>query len=200
LVFFEEHEYRSWVCLGCETGRLEKSYRNSEWDEIESTFHPGREQKLRSLKKHYRAVGHTLRLWPAYKEVIDRFNANLPISCGVVLRALLEGICVDQGIPDKGKTRWLTSKLDALERKLERRGDLPPDVAEALRRLKTIGDDAAHRLRAMPRHELEQAIEFIENLIEYTYRIEYRRTLRRLANSSQILTSASGRPSDLPTE
>jgi hypothetical protein len=108
---------------------------------------------------------------------------------------LLEGICVDQGIPDKGKTHPLTGKLAALKKQLEARGDLPPKVAEALDYLKQIGNDAAHRLEALPERELEQAIDFIESLIEFTYRIEYRKTLRKLADSSQQL--ADGQPSGL---
>ena len=185
LVFFEEYEYRFWVCLGCDTGTLEESYRNSEWEYTKSTFSPRREDKSRALQKDYRALGR--KLWPAYKEVIESFNVNLPISCSVGLRALLEGICVDQGIPDKGKTYNLTGKLKALKKQLEVRGDLPPKVAEALDCLKQIGDGAAHRLEALSERELEQTIDFIESLIEFIYRIEYRKTVHRLADSSQRL-------------
>ena len=104
-----------------------------------------------------------------------------------MLRALLEGICVDQGIPDEKPTRLLSQKLKVLKQKLEANGDLPSKVGEALDNLQDIGDDVAHRLETLSKRELEQATEFIESLIEFVYRIEYRKTVARLRRTSESI-------------
>jgi hypothetical protein len=197
LIFWEEYRYCFWVCRGCDTATFEEVYDCMGYGEHppKSNLYPRREDKSRAPLKDYRILGSPL--WPVYGEIIESFNAGLRIICSMGIRALLEGICVEkEGITDEDAFT-LTGKLKILKERLEEREDLPHKVAETLDCLKSIGDDAAHGLEAPTRKELEQAIEFVESLIEFIYRIGYRKAVYRFAKGTEALVD--GEPSGVFT-
>jgi len=183
----QESMYCLWICRGCESATFEEVYCEYDWPpEAEvSTFYPKRENAVRQILKDYQHLPPEL--WSIYREVIEGFNVGLQITCAMGLRALLEGICIDCRIPDSGETYGLSGKLRALKEKLEKQGDLPVGVSNALDYLKGIGDRAAHGLDSSTRSELEHAIEFVEHLIEFIYKTERQKTVTRLSDSSESL-------------
>lgn len=183
LGWWEEHEYRFWVCQGCETAALEVSWSNmaidgaldeagkngvSTWYPPLAKLTPRRFQQFR--KQSLRNI---------YSEVIDSYNLGLKLLCASGLRALLEGICVDMGIEDTGETRLLTRKLYALEE----RGLVKEEIVDNLFALKFIGDEAIHQLKTPTEEELETGVRVVESLISFLYK----EAERQLSSQAAIL-------------
>jgi hypothetical protein len=97
------------------------------------------------------------------------------------LRALLEGICVEQGIDDK-KAWGLEKKL----RLLENEEHVDKDIIEGLTGLKFMGDDAAHRLKSSKKIELLVGINVMEDLLNSLYEIK-----NSLKKSSETLAKVA---------
>jgi len=166
-LYWEEYQYRFWVCQGCNTATLEVVYNvagelnsmgNKVWN-LES-FYPKREFGDRPLKRFSRL---NKKLEKIYNEVVRSFNAGLSITCAMGLRALIEGICVDKGIT-KGN---LEQKIDKLE------SYVPKNIVENLHSFRFIGNEAAHELEIPQHYELRLAIEVIEDLLNFLYDLEY---------------------------
>ncbi len=172
LLFWEEWEYRFWTCRGCDTATLQILYTDAGMynpdsnDQIfDVTYHPQRERQVWE-RKRFRHLDSKLEA--IYSEAIACLNADAKIACGMCLRALLEGVCVNKGITDQ--SAWgLENKL----KKLEEGNHLPSNIVEYLLSFKFIGDDAAHRLVAASRNELETAIGVMEDLLNFLYEVEY---------------------------
>lgn len=167
LDWWEEYEYRFWACQVCETATLEINYSDaamhgSEDEDEKSTWYP-RPARLVPTKLHLLRK-KSLKL--IYCEIIDSFNAELRMACAMGIRALFEGICVDQGIEDEEPTKGLQHKIDVLGEC----GIIEPDIADNLFSLKFIGDGTAHRLEAPTDQELKSGIEVLEKLISFVYR------------------------------
>jgi len=181
LMWFAVTEYSFWVCLGCDTGTLERYVYHSDmsedevcWRKVNPTYYPRRTDRDLPQKRFPRLDE---KLVAIYREVIESFNVGLGILCAVGLRALLEGICVSRGITDT--EAWgLKDKL----KKLEEDEHLPPGIVEGLHNFKFMGDDAAHRLEAPTREKLKLAIDFMEELLDFLYEVE-----RRLAYKAKKL-------------
>ena len=140
------------------------------------TYHPRRE-KQKWQRKRFRHLDPKLKA--IYEEAIACFNTEAMIACGMCLRALLEGVCVNKGITDQ--VAWgLEKKL----KQLETGNHLPSNIVEYLLSFKFIGDDAAHKLVSATRPELEAAIGVMGDLLNFLYEVEY-----ELASKAQKLAS-----------
>lgn len=137
--YWEEAEYRVWVCLGCDTACFQQVFRlNGDTETETSAFYPKRTGDKRAAKEFRRLPKN---LQTTYQEVIVGFNAGLRLTSAIGLRTLLEGICVSKGITDK--EAWgFEGKL----RKLDENNHLPSTIVEALHSFKFIGDEAAYKL------------------------------------------------------
>jgi len=183
LHWWEEYEYRFWVCQICDTAILEINYSNaamygSEDQDQESTWCPRPVRMVPAKSRLLKIKREPLNL--IYHEIIDSYNAELRMTCAMGIRALFEAICVDQGIKDEEPTRGLQDKIDVLGE----RGIIEPDVADNLFSLKFLGDDAAHRLDIPTDQELKLGIKVLEKLISFVYRESERElgsTARELA-------------------
>ncbi len=178
VVWWEEHEYRFWICRVCNTATLEVNYRYNALpesiDEV-STLYPRRARLI--PKKYQQFRNQSLRT--IYHEVIETYNLGLKASCAAGLRVLLESICGDMGIEDKEPTRNLTAKLYALtERAL-----VNAEIVDNLFALKFIGDDVIHRLKVPAEGELEKGVKVVESLISYLYK----ETEHQLSSQAQSL-------------
>ena len=164
-----DYEYRFWVCLGCDTAILQELLTPmNDSDLTESTFYPSRRGGYLDVKNFIQLDD---KLKAVYREVVQSYNTGLKIVCGMGLRALLEGICVNKGITDK-KAYGLEAKLG----KLEEYTHLPSNIVESLYSFKFIGDDAAHRLESTSKEELKLGIEVMEDLLNFLYDVEYKLT------------------------
>jgi hypothetical protein len=168
LVYWEKYEYGFWVCLGCDTALLEEAFTfegmydpNNKKQIWESALHPKR--AVGDLpKKRFRRLSSKLSV--LYDEVIECFNGGLTISCAMGLRALMEGICADKDIAGRN----LDDKIEGL------RAYLPSNIVDNLHGFRFMGNTAAHELQAPKKHELQLAIEVMEDLLNFLYELEYK--------------------------
>lgn len=168
LVFWEDFEYRFWICCGCDTATLEEAYTN-----IGMIVPPHGDQTWTSVLYPKRMTGYLpqkrfrqldKKLGAIYREVIESFNSDLRILCAMGLRALLEGICADKEVSGED----LYHKIDGLKT------HLPSNIVESLHSFRFMGNVAAHKLQAPQRPELQLAIEVMEDLLNFLYELEYK--------------------------
>ena len=168
LGYCEETEYRFLACRGCDTAILEEKWRcdgmhDHNGDDIYSyNYHPKRKNLGEREIKRFHHVDKKLN--ETYKEIITAFQQGLGIVTAMGVRALLEGICVLEGIDDK-KARGLANKIDYLKDV----SNIPSSIIDGLKGIKFIGDDAAHRLNTSDKHNLSLAIDLLESLMIHMY-------------------------------
>ena len=84
------------------------------------------------------------------------------------IRALLEGICVEEGIIDD-----VAYNLGKKIEKLKTKHDIPDSIIEGIEGLKFIGDDAAHKLSSSDKNTLLISIELLEALLTHLYEAKF---------------------------
>jgi hypothetical protein len=102
-------------------------------------------------------------LFKTYDEIVNVFNCDHFLLCSIGLRSLLEGICVNLNI--SGKT--LEDKIEGLKLLL------PEDLVHNLHQFRFMGNEAAHALEVPSQHTLRIAIELIEDILIYFYKLRY---------------------------
>lgn len=166
--YYEETEYHFLVCRGCDTATLEEKWTcagmyDQNGDEIYSyNYYPKRKNLGEREIKRFNHVDKKLN--ETYKEIITASQQGLGIVTAMGVRALLEGICVLEGIDDK--------KAWGLDKKIEHLKDvsnMPGSIIDGLKGIKFIGDDAAHRLNATDKNSLNIAIDLLESLMAHMY-------------------------------
>jgi len=191
-VYYEKSIYKFWVCKGCDTAILEDYYTNigmtaEDGENVyESIFWPPRNNlkpknvvlksknftglRNDSLTKPYDIVDLVTPcdIEKAYNETIQAFNYDLSMLCAIGIRALLESVCIKQGITD-AQGFGLKAKL----KELKKQEHLPENIVEGLSNLKFIGDKAAHKLITPTKQELQLGIEIIEDILNRLYEIDY---------------------------
>ncbi len=165
---YEFYGYRLYICDECEAGALEEFYttpeicdeRGGNWNKEdlvgEYAYFPERLQFIRQPREFPRIPQ---KLNGIYHEIIIAFNAHLPILCAIGIRALIEGICIDNQITDWG----LKDKIPKLDDLVDQ------EIVDGLNTIKGLGDAAAHRLDEAFKEEAELAIEFCEELLAHLY-------------------------------
>lgn len=182
LGYYEEAEFRFLICRGCDSATLQEKWtcagmHDHNGDEIYSyNYHPKRKNLGEREAKKFHHVDKKLN--DSYKEIITAFQQGLEIVTAMGVRALLEGICVIEGIDDKA-TWGLAKKIE----KLKNSPKIPNSIIDGLNGLKFIGDDAAHRLNASDKHTLSLSIDLLESLLTHLY--EARIDLERKAEMVQ---------------
>ena len=172
LVWYEKFEYRFFVCRGCDTATLEEKYNcdgmyNHNGDEVYSYIYSP-ERKNKAPREPKKFVHIDSKLLSAYKEIIEAHNKSLEIITSMGVRALLEGICVVEGIDDK-EAYNLTGKIN----KLQENSSIPEGIIDGLNSLKFIGDDAAHRLSTTNKHTISLSIDMVEALLTHLYEAKF---------------------------
>jgi hypothetical protein len=167
--FWEENEYKVWICNGCDTAGLEiyskyfdRQEADGEYPYEQSTHLPDRQSTIRTPKRFTKL---DRKMQKVYNEVIVAYNNRLNLLCAIGLRSLIEGICNEKNITVRG----LEKKLE----ELRRRNHLPSNLIDYLCGFKFIGDEAVHEFRAPSDNELRFAIEAVEDLLNFLYHIEY---------------------------
>jgi hypothetical protein len=177
--YYEETQFRFLICRGCDTATMEEKWTCSgmydqNGDEVFSySYHPKRKNLGERQVKRFHHVDKKLN--NSYKEIVTAFQQGLEIVTAMGVRALLEGICVIEGIDDK-KAWGLAKKIE----QLKELPNIPNTIIDGLNGLKFIGDDAAHRLNATDKHTLSLSIDLLESLLTHLY--EARIDLEHKAN------------------
>jgi hypothetical protein len=166
---------RLWVCLGCNTGTLQRGW----WCEGEEDEYGGPAYTFTYFPSRDPLVKKTFQKLPArlsaiYSEVVGAFNNDLPILCAIGLRALIEGICSDKKVAGKD----LSHKINGLK------GLLPENLVKNLHNFRYLGNEAAHELESPISTELLTAISVSEDLLGFLYDLDYKAeslaTLRKM--------------------
>ena len=172
LVYQETIDYEFWSCLGCDTALIEEKFNcsgmqdyNGE-DVYEYQYYPPRSNVLKREPKKFIHIEKNLK--STYEEIIQTSNLNLQIVSAMGIRALLEGICIQEGIDDI-KAYHLNGKID----KLKDESNIPDGIIEGLQSLKFIGDDATHKLTSTSKHNISIAIDLLEALLINLYEAKF---------------------------
>lgn len=174
--------YQVIECQGCET----VSFRHQSWfSEAQDFDDDGTTERVYPLRnkdainpRPYHNVPSNLRR--IYTELIDCFNNDSPTLCAAGLRALVEGVCAQQGIADgpvelpaKGGGTQVVRR-DNLEGRiagLQEKGLLTQSSAQTLHEHRYLGNSAVHELARPSSDELKLAIEIVEHVLEQLYEL-----------------------------
>jgi hypothetical protein len=191
-VEWEDH-YQIIQCQGCES----VSFRHTSWFSEDADpmngdsgqterLYPKRNTNEITAKSFYNVPSNLRRI---YGELVDCFNNESPTLCAAGLRAIVEGICAQQGVvdgpvqvPAKGGGTQ-TKRKDNLEGRiagLQEKGLLTQSSAQTLHEHRYLGNDAVHELARPSEDELRLAIEIIEHTLQQLYELpEKAEELRR---------------------
>ncbi|MCT4306075.1 DUF4145 domain-containing protein [Elizabethkingia anophelis] len=183
LVFSWRSDYEIIQCLGCETISFRKQTINSEEDGIDGDplkdiyLFPLRGEEALVIKDFYNVPCNLQRI---YKETIESYNYQNYTLCGAGVRALVEGLCKENGISGgivefKKKDGTIVSKkTNNLEGKINglyQHGKLTKQNADILHEHRFLGNVAIHELSQPAREDLSLAIEIVESTFETLYEI-----------------------------
>lgn len=180
-VLRENWLYQFWVCLGCDTATMIEQYhcpdmplwhdKHGPIENRDTTYHPQRIYLNKRTEKTFLHIPSRLR--KIYKEIIAAYQQEMNLLCAVGLRALLEGICISEGINDEIAYNLLPGKdpqkkpgkLNTLKDKC----NIPQDIIDSLCKMAVFGNDATHKLDATSQHDISLAIDLIEALLTTLY-------------------------------
>jgi hypothetical protein len=180
--------YQIVQCAGCDTVSYRSvtegsDYYNNYTQEMEPVveLYPRRHATSRQAKYFWNAPEKLRKL---YREVIDAFNADMPVLCAGGLRALVEGIALDKGVLGGDVPKDMTDSTagtifrDNLQGKIAgmaQKSLLSPRHADMLHDHRFLGNDALHELKRPTAESLEAAIDVIEHTMENIYELPQKR-------------------------
>jgi Domain of unknown function (DUF4145) len=182
-VYHWESDYEIIQCLGCESISFRSENSNSEDVDyhdgpyIIEKIYPKRNNETWNIKNFYNVPPNLTRI---YRETIDCYNSDCLTLCGAGTRALVEGLCIENGILDgiieytKADGTKETKKSDNLQGKingLSQQGKLTKQNADILHEHRFLGNNSIHELSMPSKEELSLAIEIIENVFDTLYEI-----------------------------
>lgn len=158
-------------CLGCETVSFRTVQTNSEavdyfYDENGDTgvyyletikYYPARTTVVHSIDVNMLP----LKVHDIYEETIISINNEQYILAGVGIRAIVETVCKDL----KAEGSNLYDKINSLMKM----SIVTSEGAEILHKLRVLGNDAAHEVKAHNSQQLHLAMEIIEHMLHGTY-------------------------------
>lgn len=167
-------------CQGCDA----ISFRHLSWfsendfgpfdDGTVERLYPKRGSALMPTRDFYNVPPNLRRI---YGESVECFNNESSTLCAAGLRALVEGVCAEQGIKDGPVSSAgaaspvrkpnLEGKIGGLQEK----GLLTPRNAEYLHSHRFLGNDAVHQLARPSDSELRLAIEIVEHVLDQLYEL-----------------------------
>lgn len=171
-------------CQGCESVTFRHESWFSEDVDYESgdsgaveRLYPRRTAKSVTPKNFYNVPSNLRRI---YLELVDCFNNDSSTLCAAGLRALVEGVCAQQGVSDGPVTALAkgggtqTIRKNNLEGRiagLQEKGILTLSSAQTLHEHRYLGNDAVHDLARPTEDELRLAIEIVEHTLEQLYEL-----------------------------
>ncbi len=193
-----EADWEIWQCRGCEEVTFKETWMTSEDvspDGPDPTirFYPPRTQTW-IKPKEYRKL--SVELEDLYEEIVKTFDGGAYVLCAGGLRALLEGICVDQGVTSGPTARGATrSTLEGKINGLKSLPNVPAAIVDSLHGFRFLGNTALHRLNRPAAEDLAMAIEVIEDVMNTIYELDYKsaRLYRRVKPSDPKTTPTKGK-------
>ncbi|MUU78462.1 DUF4145 domain-containing protein [Winogradskyella endarachnes] len=176
-------DYEIIQCLGCDTVSFRYYSINSENTDHEYRpiptirIYPKRGKDTLTTK-HYFNVPYNLQR--IYSETIDSYNNGNLTLCGAGVRALVEGLCQENGITggnveiikkDGSKDKKLRTNLQGKINGLHESGKLTAQYADILHEHRFLGNEAVHELSLPSKEDLNLAIEIVENVFDTLYEI-----------------------------
>lgn len=160
-------------CLGCETVSFRTVYTDSEsyeeyYDDegnscsyaVETIkYYPGLVEGLGSIDTSMLPA----KISGIYRETLHSIENEQYILAGIGLRAIIETVCKD--LDASGKN--LHAKINSLKEM----SIVTAEGVETLHRLRVLGNDAAHEVKAHNSQQLQLAIKIIEHILDGTYLI-----------------------------
>jgi len=191
---FAEDDWIAWdvhyqiiQCQGCDSLSFRKTDSNSEdyyptseteWEPIVNEFlFPKRNSNTLAIKEF---INSPFSLRRIYREVIESFNNEVYTLCGVGLRAIIDGLCIENKITDgpvtitKGDGSTEVKRKSNLEGQifgLHERGLLTSAHSAVLHEHRFMGNKAVHELEQPSVQELEIAIDIVEHTLENIYEL-----------------------------
>ena len=177
-------DYQILQCQGCDY----ISFRHLSWDsESQSSDDDGKSEFLypQVLSKSKDALPIKVfsnlpkKLKQIYRESIDCFNSKNYTLCAAGVRAIVEGICDNEGIKDgpvevqKNGVKE-TKRFDNIQGKISglcEKGILTKKHSDMLHEHRFLGNEAIHTLARPSEEELRLAIEILEHTFENMYEI-----------------------------
>jgi hypothetical protein len=182
---WEEEYFELFHCMGCETPTLKKTYRFSEdmepvynedgnvkrneaghevWDVVPKiTLWPKRKAQLKQTKNFFDIPPRVKRI---YSETIDSFNEGLYILSAIGIRAIIEVVCLEEGISADD----LKCKIE----KLYEKGVIPKKVSDALQENRILGNQSAHEVKQFSEDTIDLGIDLVESMLDFHYNSETR--------------------------
>ena len=186
---FAQADWEIWQCGGCEEVTFKETWFTSEDRDYDGSplptihFYPPRTQTWVKPKEYRRLPDH---LEDLYEEITKTFNDGAHVLAAGGLRALLEGICLDQGV-EKGPNAEgkVVSNLEGKINGLKGLDSVPAAIVENLHGFRFLGNTALHELERPPAEDLAEAIEIIEDVMNVIYELDYKsaRLYRRVKPS-----------------
>jgi hypothetical protein len=182
-VFYWGTNYEIIQCLGCESISFRSSSSNSEDEDeyghsyVTELIYPKRSKQLLNLKNFLNVPYNLQRI---YRETIDCYNSENLTLCGAGVRALVEGLCKENGITggqveiikqDGSKEMKRKTNLQGKINGLYDSGKLTQQNSEILHEHRFLGNDAVHELSIPSKEDLSLAIEIVESIFDTLYEI-----------------------------
>lgn len=190
-----EHDWIGWdyhyqiiQCQGCDLLSFRRTDSNSEdyvqvgpdeWDNpINEKLYPQRSINTLPIKDFINTPYNLRRI---YREVIDCYNNDSLTLCGAGLRAIIDGLCAENGIKngpveitkkDGTKETKIKSNLEGKISGLYEKGLLTKKHSSILHEHRFMGNEAVHALVQPSLKELELAISIVEHTLDNIYEIE----------------------------
>jgi hypothetical protein len=155
-------------CQGCETVSFRVSSKNSEdydfdyetnsqsYNEVVKLY-PGRSTGLKVIDSYLLPFN----VQEIYHQTIFAIENEQNILAGIGIRALIETICKDLN----AEGRDLFHKINYLHTM----SIVTKEGVDTLHKLRVLGNDAAHEVKAHSRQQLSLAIQIIEHMLDGTY-------------------------------
>lgn len=186
--YYWHNDFQIIECQGCSTVSFRSTSSNSEdfeyvddYGNMQSTLteliYPKRNRTTKNTKEFFN-IPHNLRR--IYREMIDCFNNENLTLCWAWVRALVEGLCIENGIMDWeieiSDKKWGTirKRSDSLQGKingLHEKWKLTKENADILHEHRFLWNNAMHELYAPSWWELSLAIEILEHVFDNLYEI-----------------------------
>lgn len=158
-------------CLGCETVSFRViSTCSEDYDLVENgmiynetvKYYPGRTEGLKAINVYLLPA----KVQSIYKETILAIENEQNVLAGIGIRALIETVCKDQ----EAEGRDLFHKINSLKDK----SILTGEGVDILHKLRVLGNDAAHEVKAHTKKQLFLALQIIEHMLDGTYIIPHK--------------------------
>lgn len=159
--------YQIICCLGCDAVRFRHEFSHVDSPpgpdgEVVPIVHVYPESRSAdwAVKSTVWLPGSVARI---YTETVAAFNAGARILAGAGLRAIVEAICLDQGVSGGN----LQKKIDALVAG----GLLGKPQADLLHEERYIGNTALHKITPPSKHDIEDGLQIVEGLLSTIYNL-----------------------------